>query len=103
MLEKILVDMYVENKLFYLYQGAELSHIYENAIKNRAINYTRLFSYTKRREKEQDIKVFMMKHIPHLVKDIIDDFCSFDFKVVPQSGQVGKSHHWAKLLTVAKL
>lgn len=72
-LEKILVDLFVENKLFYLYQGVELSHIYENSIKNYAINFTRLFSYAKRREKEQDIKDFMMKHIPHLVKDIIDD------------------------------
>lgn len=73
MLEKMLVDLFVENKLFYLYQGAELGHIYENAIKNYAINYTKLFSYAKRREKEQDIKIFMMKHMSHLVKDIIDD------------------------------
>ncbi len=73
MLEKILVDIYAENKLFYFYQGAELVHIYENAIKNYAINFTKLFSYAKRREKEQNIKVFMMKYMPHLVKDIVDD------------------------------
>jgi len=73
MLEKILVDLYVENKLFYLYHGPELGHIFENAIKNYSINYTKLFSYAKRREKEKDIKIFMIKHIPHLVKGIIDD------------------------------
>lgn len=73
MLEKILVDLYAENKLFYLYQGAELSHIYEYAIKNYTINYTSLFSYAKRRGKEQDIKIFITKHMHHLVKDIIDD------------------------------
>jgi len=73
LLEKILVDLFAENKLFYLYQGAELVHIYESAIKNYTINYTKLFSYAKRREKEQDIKAFLRKHMPHLVKDIIDD------------------------------
>jgi hypothetical protein len=73
MLEKMLVDLYAENKLFYFYQGAELGHIFKNAIKNYAINYTKLFSYAKRREKEQDIKAYMKKHLPHLPKDYIDD------------------------------
>jgi hypothetical protein len=59
LLEKILVDLYTENKLFYFYQGAELMHIYENALKNYTLNYTKLFSYAKRREREQDIKQFM--------------------------------------------
>jgi hypothetical protein len=73
LLEKILVDLFAEEKLFYLYQGGELVHIYENAIKSYAINFTKLFSYAKRREKEQDIKTFLTDNIPHLVKDIIDD------------------------------
>jgi hypothetical protein len=47
-------------------------HIYENAISNYAINFTKLFSYAKRREKEQDIKQFMANHMYHLVKDIIE-------------------------------
>lgn len=69
LLEKILVDLFTENKLFYFYQGAELMHVYENALKNYTLNYTRLFSYAKRRKKEQDIKQFMTNHIYHLVKD----------------------------------
>ncbi len=73
LLEKILVDLFAEEKLFYLYQGGELVHIYENAIKSYAINFTKLFSYAKRREKEHDIKTFLTNNIPHLVKDIIDD------------------------------
>ena len=71
-LEKILVDIFTENKLFYFYQGAELMHVYKNALKNYTLNYTKLFSYAKRREKEQDIKQFMTNHMYHLVKDIIE-------------------------------
>lgn len=72
LLEKILVDLFAEEKLFYFYQGAELMHIYENAIKSYALNYTKLFSYARRREREQDIKQFMTNHMYHLVKDIIE-------------------------------
>jgi len=72
LLEKILVDLYAENKLFYFYQGAELMHIYENILKSYTINYTKLFSYAKRRDQEQDIKQFMANNMYHLVKDIIE-------------------------------
>lgn len=48
-LEKILVDLFAEEKLFYYLQGSELRHIYENAISNYAINFTKLFSYAKLR------------------------------------------------------
>ncbi|MDN4167005.1 hypothetical protein QWY31_15950 [Cytophagales bacterium LB-30] len=71
-LEKILVDLFAEEKLFYYLQGSELMNIYENAISNYAVNFTKLFSYAKRREREQDIKQFMMEHINHLVKGIIE-------------------------------
>jgi hypothetical protein len=72
-LEKILVDLFAEEKLFYHVQGSELIHIYENAITNYTINFTKLFSYAKRREREHEIKQFMTNHMLHLVKDIIDD------------------------------
>jgi hypothetical protein len=72
-LEKILVDLYAEERLFYYLQGSELIHIYENAITSYTINFTKLFSYAKRREREQDIKQFMINHMFHLVKGIIDD------------------------------
>ena len=71
LLEKILVDLFAESKLFYFYQGAELIHIYENAIKNYTINYTKLFGYAKRRKKEHEIKQFMTNHMYHLVKDVV--------------------------------
>jgi len=72
-LEKILVDLYAEERLFYYLKGSELINIYENAISKYTINFTRFFSYAKRREREQDIKQFMTNHMFHLVKNIIDD------------------------------
>ena len=73
LLEKILVDIFVEEKLFYFSQGSELVNIYENAINSYAINFTKLFSYAQRREKEQDLKLFLTNNMFHLIKDIIDD------------------------------
>ena len=73
LLEKILVDLYAEDKLFYFSQGAELVHIFENAISTYTINFTKLFSYAGRREKEQDLKAFLINNMSHLVKDIIND------------------------------
>jgi hypothetical protein len=72
-LEKILVDLFAEDRLFYYLQGSELMHIYENALSKYTVNYTKLFSYAKRRERDHDIKQFMTNHMFHLVKDIIDD------------------------------
>ncbi len=72
-LEKILVDLYSEEVQFHYLQGSELIHIYENAITKYVVNFTKLFSYAKRRKREQDIMQFMSNYMPHLVKDIIDD------------------------------
>jgi len=72
-LEKILVDLFADERLFYYLQGSELMCIYENALTSYTINFTKLFSYAKRREREQDIKQFMTNHMFHLVKDFIYD------------------------------
>ncbi len=73
LLEKILVDIFVEDKIFYVYQGSELMHIYENAISNYTINFTSLFAYAKRRGREHEIKLFLTQNMGHLIKDIIND------------------------------
>ena len=73
LLEKILVDFFAEEKLFYFYQGAELANIYENALSSYAVNFTKLLSYAGRREKKHEIKEFLMEHMPHLAKDMLDD------------------------------
>ncbi len=71
-LEKILVDIFAEEKLFYYMQGSELVHIFENALKSYDINFTKLFSYAKRRERDNEIKMFLNNNMHHLVKSIID-------------------------------
>jgi hypothetical protein len=73
LLEKILVDLFADENLFYFYQGSELIHIYESAINNYSVNFTKLFGYAKRRGKENEIKSFIKNNMNHLVKDIIDD------------------------------
>lgn len=73
LLEKILVDLFAEDRIFYFYQGSELMHIYENAINNYSINFTTLFSYAKRREREQEIKSFLSNNMNDLIKGIMDD------------------------------
>jgi len=73
LLEKILVDIFVEDKIFYVYQGSELVHIYENAISNYTLNFTRLFGYAKRRGREHEIKLFLTQNMGHLIEDIVND------------------------------
>lgn len=72
LLEKVLVDVFAEDKLFYYSQGSELIHIFENALKSYDINFTKLLSYAKRRERDTDIKKFLSNNMHHLVKNIID-------------------------------
>jgi hypothetical protein len=72
-LEKILVDIFVEDKMFYFYQGSELMHIYENAISNYTINFTKLFGYASRRGREHEIKLFLAQNMNHLIEEIIND------------------------------
>jgi len=69
-LEKIMVDIFVDESLFHFYQGSEMVNIYEKIIERYSINFTKLFSYARRRKKEQEIKQFISRHIPHFLEDI---------------------------------
>lgn len=69
-LEKMLVDIYQENKVFHFVQGAEMERIFENALSRYAINYTTLFGYAKRRGKENDLRNFLSAHFPDKLKNI---------------------------------
>ncbi len=71
LLEKILVDIFTEDRLFYFFQGSEMIQIYENAFKKYSINFTKLFAYAKRREKEKEINRFIINNINNVQKDII--------------------------------
>jgi hypothetical protein len=72
-LEKIMVDLFADDGLFHFYQGSELLKIYENILERYSINFTKLFSYAKRRKKEEEIKQFINNNIPNILEDIIDD------------------------------
>ena len=72
-LEKILVDLFAEERLFYFLQGSDLISIFENAFTRYSINFTRLFSYAKRRKREQAIKQFISNHISHPAKAMVND------------------------------
>jgi hypothetical protein len=71
-LEKIMVDLFSAERLFFSL-SSELVHIYENMIEKYAVNFTKLLSYAKRREKEIEIKQFLLIHMSHLVKGILHD------------------------------
>jgi hypothetical protein len=71
-IEKILVDIYTNNSLFYFLQGAELQRIFGYAIDKYAINYTTLFGYAARRNKEKPIKKYITNHFPFLPKIVIE-------------------------------
>ena len=60
--EKILVDLFVERKIFAPFQGSELVHIYNNVYKQYALNITKLLAYAKRRTKEQELLDFITKN-----------------------------------------
>lgn len=69
-LEKIMVDLFADENLFHFYQGSEMVNIYEKIIDRYSINFTKLFSYAKRRRKEQEIKQFISNHILNFLEDI---------------------------------
>ncbi|SJN42698.1 DUF6577 family protein [Sphingobacterium sp. JB170] len=54
-IEKILVDIFADKKLFSTFQGNELANIINNAYDRYQIDFTRLFSYARRRKKENDL------------------------------------------------
>ena len=69
-LEKIMVDLFADENLFHFYQGSELIYIFERILNRYSINLTKLFSYAKRRKKEQEIKQFISNHIPNFLEDL---------------------------------
>lgn len=55
-LEKMLVDLLSNKKLFYYYQGEEISFIFQRAFDNYTVNESRLLRYAGRRKKKKQIK-----------------------------------------------
>lgn len=58
-IEKLLVDLFADKKLFYTYQGSELAFIFNSVYRKYAINFTKLFSYARRRRRVADLMNFI--------------------------------------------
>jgi len=69
-LEKILVDLFIDKKLYAPFQGGELIHIFNAVYKNYGINITKLLGYGKRRGKEDALLEFITKNT--LLKELVD-------------------------------
>ncbi len=71
-LEKLIVDLYSDKKLFAAFQGSELAHIVNNAYSRYAIDFTKLFHYAKRRRKDVKLQDFF-KTKTDIPKNILND------------------------------
>lgn len=60
-LEKILVDIFVEDDVFYFLQGEELVRIFENAFSSYWISEKTLFRYARRRKVSQKLRQFILE------------------------------------------
>jgi hypothetical protein len=60
-LEKLLVDLLSDKKLFAAFQGKELIHIINAAYNRYSIDFTRLFHYAGRRKKEIELAELLKK------------------------------------------
>lgn len=70
-LEKILVDLYCDDKVYFAFQGHQLSNIYRVAAARYALNFSRLFAYAKRRSREDEIRSLLLKVLDKDLKEII--------------------------------
>lgn len=71
-LEKILVDLFCDEKIFYAYQGYQLKRIYEACFEKYIINISRMLNYAKRRKREEALKGFLLESIPNKLKNLIE-------------------------------
>lgn len=70
-LEKILVDLYCDDKVYFAFQGHQLLNIYRVAAAEYALNFSTLFAYAKRRNREDEIKSLLLKVLDKDLKAII--------------------------------
>jgi hypothetical protein len=60
-IEKLLVDLFVDKKIFIMYQGQELINIFQNIYEKYGINFTTLFRYAQRRNAKIGIRKFILE------------------------------------------
>ncbi len=69
-IEKILVDLFCDKNILAFYQGYELITIFETALSKYEINFTTLLYYSRRREREKQLKEFLLTNFEKL-KEIL--------------------------------
>jgi len=62
-LEKILVDLFSDSKLFYWVQGEELTNIFYEAFSKYQINFSTLIAYARRRGVDKKLKQYLKNEI----------------------------------------
>jgi hypothetical protein len=65
LIEKILVDLYADTKLFTLFQGGELEFIFSSVLEKYSVNETRILNYAARRGKKQDLALLIERLTNH--------------------------------------
>ncbi|RKR82109.1 hypothetical protein BDD43_2276 [Mucilaginibacter gracilis] len=71
-IEKMIVDIFSDQRLFNVYQGSELANIIESAYDKYQCDFTKLFSYAKRRRKDVDLRNYLA-HYTNLPQTILHD------------------------------
>ncbi|MCA0447269.1 MAG: hypothetical protein LCH54_13680 [Bacteroidetes bacterium] len=71
-LEKLIVDLYSDKLLFASFQGNELAYLINTAFNRYSIDFTKLFHYAKRRNKEIDLLQFLSDKTD-IPKNILND------------------------------
>jgi len=71
-LEKLIIDLYSDKKIFLAFQGSELVHIVNNAYNRYAIDFTKVFHYAKRRRKDIELPQFFTDKTD-IPKNILND------------------------------
>ncbi|NEW84865.1 MAG: hypothetical protein GZ094_21195 [Mariniphaga sp.] len=71
-IEKMLVDIYCDKKLFAAFHGNELIHMINNAYNRYTIDFTKLFGYAKRRRREKELMAFLSAKT-NIPKSILND------------------------------
>lgn len=70
-LEKLLVDLVADKRIYSIYQGRELERIYEDVIQRYALNFSTLWSYAKRRNKQKRVRELLKKYLDKNILGII--------------------------------
>lgn len=70
-LEKILVDLYCDDSVYFAFQEHQLENIYRIAAAEYILNFSTLFTYAKRRHRYNEIKNLLVKVSDDNLKSII--------------------------------